>query len=161
MGDLGCAEQRPYNKAVSADTASDGSFTAAHDRDTPSDRTLKAALLRDPHTVTMDPARYDAIAVQLRYARILDSDIEEALFQYRPGRFHRPGRFPQSSSFVCNRCKSLSRATDSDRRSYVLQTPLALFPSAAGCKARCSCTIDLGTFELDRNWIRSAKGHKT
>ena len=46
-----------------------------------------------------DSASYDAIAVQLRYARIVHSDIEKALFQYRPG------RFPQSSSCVCNRCK--------------------------------------------------------
>jgi hypothetical protein len=100
----------------------------------------------------MDPASHDAIAVQLRYARIFHSDIEKALFQYRPG------RFPQSSSFVCNRCKSLSRATDSDRRSCVLQPPLALFPSAAA-DGQPPVTLDvpLGTFELDRNWCRSAK----
>jgi len=100
----------------------------------------------------MDPASHDAIAVQLRYARIFHSDIEEALFQYRPG------RFPQSSLFFCKQRKSSSRATDSDRRSYVLQPPLALFPSAAA-DGQPPVTLDvpLGTFELDRNWCRSAK----
>ena len=84
----------------------------------PSDRTLKSAFPLTgtlspvlPNPAKMDPASYNAIAVQFRYARICPV-ISKKLFSYS-------GRFPQS--FVClQSMQVIDREAGSDRRSYAL-----------------------------------------
>ena len=142
MGDSGCAEQHPYHEAVSAGAASDRSFTAAHDWDTPSDRTLKGglfcgALARPPHS------SYDGSGQPRRDSRT--TSIRPHFSQR-----HRRSPFPVSSGslpsifIVFLQTTQVIKSSNRLRSSFMCSaTATCAFPFSRGgrattCNARCS-----------------------